>query len=386
MGTVWKAYDLKLSRTVALKFLNELGSDQARAQFEKQAKILAQLKHPSIPGVFDTGDHRGLFFIAMEFIPGRPLGAVYRELDLRVTLESMRAVCDAIAHAHAHHVLHRDLKPWNILREPDGRTHVLDFGMASHTYLGETDDRKGGFVTGTPEYLSPEQARGDKTTERTDVHGLGATLYALCTGRPPFSGLSPAEIAQRVIEDRPDPPRRHNPALPEALESLIVSSMEKDPSKRPASARELGNALQSIDAGGAMPADGAKLTYATSAGRAVVLLKVLAKDGTPIGCFPILEGDTRIGRTSGEIRLPDKTVGGEHATVTPLPGGGGVTVRDHSKNGTWIQAPRNVLKHRSGMVWFGQEFGITRYRLQVLAPDQGATDVHTMTLTHDATE
>ena len=247
MYVVWKAWDEKMRRWVALKVLKNTDRRQV-ARLDQEVHALARLTHPSVAQVYEFGRHGENRFIAMEFIDG------YR-LDLAglSKWEAAEALCDAasaVQFAHDHGILHRDLKPQNMMRTADGRVFVLDFGLAreidAEATLGTRDA-----ILGTPVYMAPEQAEGRNTevTTRTDVYALGATLYHLLTGRPPFSGGSVGEILAQVARTEPVRPRRLRPDIPSDLETIIIKAMEKDPARRYDGAGTFGSDLQRFQAG-----------------------------------------------------------------------------------------------------------------------------------------
>ncbi len=192
-GEVWKARDERLDRWVAVKLLAVHDPLQIR-RFLREATLLARLQHPSVVQVYDSGLHAGRPYLVMEYVEGRPGG--HEALDRRRAAEMVRDAARGVAHAHSQGVVHRDLKPSNLLESTDGRVKVTDFGLAKTADGGEMT--VSGSVLGTPAYMAPEQALGRPADERTDVYGLGATLFALVEGRPPFQGESVAEIIAKV--------------------------------------------------------------------------------------------------------------------------------------------------------------------------------------------
>ncbi len=245
-GTVWKAYDTRLRRIVALKIPRYRLAAIERARFEREGQACAQLRHPNIVTVFEIGTDDQLPFIAAEYVEG---------VNLREWLKSHRPtpqvsaslaaqLAKALHHAHEHDVIHRDLKPANILMDKTGRPHITDFGLAKWTTQGSelTFD---GNILGTPAYMSPEQARGNaaQVDRRADVYGLGALLYEMLTGRPLFEGQI-STILPQVIEDEPTAPRKINRAIPRDLETICVVSLEKDAVRRYQSSQDMAEDLQ----------------------------------------------------------------------------------------------------------------------------------------------
>ncbi len=239
-GEVWQAVDLELSRPVALKFLRgDAAEDLAR--FRREARLAATLSHPGIVQVYETGEHEACPFIAMQLIAGPPIGLTHPTPQ-----ESARIIRDAaraIAFAHAHGVLHRDLKPQNLLIDGDGRVFVTDFGLARPIAAGHSSLTASGMVLGTPAYLSPEQARGDASDARTDVHGLGATLYFLLGGRAPFQGRDLMETLA-LAAGAPAPPLRGiAPGLDSNLDAIVERCLEMEAARRYATAADLADDL-----------------------------------------------------------------------------------------------------------------------------------------------
>ncbi len=247
-GIVCKARDLKLDRVVAIKRLRtgDAATERDRLRFQTEAQAAARLSHPNIVKILDFGDLDGEPFLAMEYIGGRSLKERFADGPLPVS----EAVClgqqiaEALHYAHLHRVLHRDIKPGNILIDMDGRPLISDFGLAKR--LGETAGLTStGDVLGTPGYMSPEQALGERgqVTVRSDVYGLGGLLYAMVTGRPPITGGDIADTLRRVILDDPTPPRQWNSAVDRDLETIILKCLDKSPSKRYGTAAELAEEL-----------------------------------------------------------------------------------------------------------------------------------------------
>jgi len=247
MGHVYQAWELPLSRYVAIKFLKALSPDDV-ARFEREAQLAAALDHPNIIPIYEFGQSEGQHFLTMKFIDGRPLDGA--PLDERQLVAVMTSVCRAVHSANEAGVIHRDLKPANVMLTAEGRPIVLDFGLAK-TVEGSIEVSVSGMVVGTPGYMPPEQAMGQKDgiDRRSDVYSLGATLYAMVAGRPPFEADSPMEILMKVIRDEAEPPRRWNPAVSPALETIILKALEKEPQRRYATAAELADDLERLTSG-----------------------------------------------------------------------------------------------------------------------------------------
>ncbi|MBI5710299.1 MAG: protein kinase [Candidatus Eisenbacteria bacterium] len=246
-GTVYRAEDTLLGRPVALKFPHRdaLRDASARERFLREARIASVLDHPNIVVVFDVGEDRDEIFIAMQLAEGHTLRERLRAgpPPLAETLATGRAVADALAHAHARGVLHRDIKPENVIVGGDGRVKMTDFGIARRA--GETRLTEAGTLQGTWAYLAPEVIRGEGGDARSDLYALGAMLYEMCSGRPPFTGDRAETVLYRAVNDAPAPLPA---ATPPALSALVESLLAKDPERRPASAVEVADTLLHLTA------------------------------------------------------------------------------------------------------------------------------------------
>jgi eukaryotic-like serine/threonine-protein kinase len=243
MAQVYRAMDRQLERPVALKVLfPELSVDRTFVErFRREAQAAANLSHPNIVPVFDWGEDDGSYFIVMEYVEGRPLSAVLRDpqrMPPRQIATIGAGVAAALAFAHRHGVVHRDVKPGNVLITPDGDVKVTDFGIARAMNTEESLTQTGA-VMGTAAYFSPEQAEGKGVDSRSDIYSLGVVLYEMAVGRPPFTGDSPVAVASKHVRDQPVLPRQANPSVPPALEAVIMKAMAKNPDDRYGSAEEL---------------------------------------------------------------------------------------------------------------------------------------------------
>lgn len=244
MGKVYKAFDADLGRPVALKLLHAGGGDVDR--FLQEARAQARVDHPNVCKVYEAGTLEGEPYIAMQFVPGRTLAQAGQAMSLEQRIGVMRLVAEGLHAAHRQGLIHRDMKPSNIMVEEDeaGRwvPYIMDFGLA---HLEDSGQTVAGTVLGTPAYMAPEQARGDTahTDRRTDVYGLGATLYQVLSGHPPFEADSLAGVIFKVIHDEPAPPRQYAPSVPLDLETIALKCLEKDPQRRYDSARALAEDL-----------------------------------------------------------------------------------------------------------------------------------------------
>jgi hypothetical protein len=244
---VWKAWDRRLDRWVALKICMVMAdSASARERFEREALAVARLSHPGIVQVFQVGTDRGRSYLVMPYIDGRTLEGA--ELPPRRAIEVMHAVALAVEHAHAQGVVHRDLKPGNILVDRDGGVRVLDFGLAFLREQASQRLTRPGEVLGTASYMAPEQARGDPEAHETaiDVYGLGATFYFLVTGRAPFVGDRLAAVLAKVVNAELVAPSRVRPELDPRIDAVVLRAMDKDPRRRYPTAAAFAEDLQRI--------------------------------------------------------------------------------------------------------------------------------------------
>ncbi len=249
MGVVFRARQASLNRTVALKMIlaGQLADDNDVKRFHTEAEAAANLDHPGIVPIFEVGQHEGQHYFSMGFVDGKSLSQRLAEgpLPSREAAELIRRVSEAIEYAHQHGVIHRDLKPANILLDQNGNPRVTDFGLAKKLQ-GDSGLTGSGQIMGTPSYMPPEQAGGNRgdVGPAADVYALGATLYCLVTGRPPFQAATAMDTVIQVISDEPVPPRRLNTSIPRDLETICLKCLEKDTIKRYASAADFGGDLR----------------------------------------------------------------------------------------------------------------------------------------------
>lgn len=252
-GTVWKARDTSLRRLVALKLPHlQTMTEAERARFRREGQACAQLHHPNIVAVYQVGDDEGRGYISSELIEGWSLRdwlARQGRLSHVETVTLVAQLADALQHAHEQGVIHRDLKPANVLVDHQGKPHLTDFGLARWTDQSVALTMEG-HVVGTPAYMSPEQARGDAVSvdRRTDVYGLGAILYELLTGKPPFEG-DMASVINRVMNEEPPAPTKVDAKVPRDLETICLKAIEKSPAARYPSMQALGDDLRRYLAG-----------------------------------------------------------------------------------------------------------------------------------------
>ncbi|MFL1378090.1 MULTISPECIES: serine/threonine-protein kinase [unclassified Nocardiopsis] len=271
MGTVWKATDTLLNRPVAVKLLHpaQMAEPTARQRFRTEGRITAGLSHPGIAQVFDYGEEDGRAYLIMELVVGEPLSQVLKErggLTPDETLDFIGQAAQALAAAHARGVVHRDIKPGNLLVTGDGRLKLTDFGIARgdmSVTLTQT-----GMVMGTAQYISPEQASGRPATGASDLYALGVVAYECLAGEPPFTGDSPVALALAHTRDEPPSLPEH---VPDDLDELVFLLLSKDPEDRPASAGEVAHMAAVIrsDAGTGPPTPSAGFAGGVAATRVV---------------------------------------------------------------------------------------------------------------------
>src|SRR6476469_8641000 len=254
MALVYRARDRVLNRFVAVKLLREqYASDPTFLQrFTREAQAAGALSHPNIVSVYDVGQDGPDHHIVMEYVPGETLRALLdRQAPLPVVqaVEITAGILGALEYAHRNGLIHRDIKPGNVLITPQGTIKVVDFGIAK----GATDLSLtgAGLALGTAAYFSPEQAKGDRVVPQSDIYSLGVTLYEMLTGRLPFESDTDVGMAFKHISDAPIPPRQLNPAIPPALNAIVLKAMAKDPAQRFASAAQMEQALRNYAAFGA---------------------------------------------------------------------------------------------------------------------------------------
>ncbi len=232
MADVWLAEDTHLQRRIALKVLHKRFAQDREfvERFRREAEAAASLQHPNIVAVFDRGEIDGTYFIAMQFVEGRSMKEL---IDAGLTPQQASAlviqVLEAAKFAHRHNVIHRDLKPQNVIVDSEGRARVTDFGIAR---AGVSEITQTGSVMGTAHYLSPEQAQGLEVTAASDLYSVGVILYEALTRRVPFEGESAVAVALKQVSQAPQRPSALNPAVSPAMDAVVMRALEKDPSRR----------------------------------------------------------------------------------------------------------------------------------------------------------
>ncbi len=241
MGAVYRATDTILQRSVAIKILKEQTGDEVGRKIRLEAQILARLVHDNIVRLYDFGEAAGTYFFVMEEVDGSSFSRRWRQIPLAERLRVIAQTADALDYAHHQGVIHRDVKPANVLMTSLDTAKLSDFGLS----LIADEAQVSGSIKGTPHYMSPEQAKGKRLDHRTDVYALGVMLYECSTGSPPFSGPSLAVIASHV-STAPEPPRSRNPALSANLEAFILKLLEKSPEARPNSGAEVAATIREL--------------------------------------------------------------------------------------------------------------------------------------------
>jgi serine/threonine protein kinase len=246
MAEVWSAEDSQLGRKVALKLLAARFAQDAdfRERFRREASAAAAMQHPNIVSIYDRGEWDGTSYIAMELVDGHTLKQLIQErgpagpgaaIDLAIE------ILKALRYAHKRGIVHRDIKPQNVLLDEEGGLKVADFGIAR---AGASEMTETGAIVGTVQYISPEQAQGQPVSPRSDLYSVGVVLYELLTGRVPFDGEAPVSVALKQVSEPPVPPSQLRPGIPPALEHVVLRALEKDPARRYASADEFIAALE----------------------------------------------------------------------------------------------------------------------------------------------
>jgi serine/threonine-protein kinase len=260
MANVYLAEDQELGRRVAIKLLDDRHSsdDQFVERFRREAKNAAGLSHPNIVSIYDRGEAEGSYYIAMEYVEGRTL----KELlvargpsPIGIAIDYTRQILSALRFAHRNGIVHRDIKPHNVIVDGEGRVKVMDFGIAR---AGASQMTEAGSIIGTAQYLSPEQARGAPVDQSSDLYSTGVVLYELLTGGVPFTGETPVEIAMKHLSQPPEPPSARRPEVPRDLDYIVLRALAKDPAERYRTAAEMDSDLERIGRGVGVSAETAE--------------------------------------------------------------------------------------------------------------------------------
>lgn len=257
MGEVYRVLDTEIGEELALKLLRPeiTGQPQFVERFRNELKLARRISHPNICRVYHIGEHTGRYYITMEFVPGQDLMSRIRSsgpLDPAELVSVARQVCEGLAEAHRMDVIHRDLKPQNLIVDDHGKVHILDFGIARH--LGSTGMTETGVLVGTPDYMSPEQFEGTGVDARSDIYSVGAILFELATGEPPFRAPTPLAVAVKQQSTPAPDPRARNPSIPEELSRLILKCLGREKNERYQTTAELLVDLQPLEGGTAVAA------------------------------------------------------------------------------------------------------------------------------------
>jgi serine/threonine-protein kinase len=271
MADVYLAEDEELGRRVAIKILNDRhANDESFVErFRREAKNAAGLSHPNIVSIYDRGEAEGTYYIAMEYLDGRSLKELVvarGPLPIADAIQFTRQVLGALRFAHRKGVVHRDIKPHNVMADADGRLKVTDFGIAR---AGVSQMTEAGSIIGTAQYLSPEQARGAGVDQRSDLYSVGIVLYETLTGTVPFTGESPVEIAMKHLSDTPRPPSLERPEIPPDLDMVVLRALAKNPDDRFQTAEEMDAELERVAQGVGVTAETADAATAVLSGTAI---------------------------------------------------------------------------------------------------------------------
>src|SRR5918998_1095649 len=266
MANVYLAEDEELGRRVAIKILNDRhANDESFVErFRREAKHAAGLSHPNIVSIYDRGEAEGTYYIAMEFLDGKSLKELIVSrgpAPVNVAIDYARKILDALRFSHRNGIVHRDIKPHNVIVDAEGRVKVTDFGIAR---AGTSQMTEVGSIIGTAQYLSPEQAKGAPVDQTSDLYSVGIVLYELLTGKVPFSGDSPVEIAMKHISAIPEPPSTLRPEVPDDLDKVVLRALGKTPPERYPSAEEMDKDLQRV-------ADGVAVSRETDEAATMIL-------------------------------------------------------------------------------------------------------------------
>src|SRR6059058_1836101 len=254
MANVYLAEDQELGRRVAIKILDDrhAADDSFIERFRREAKNAAGLSHPNIVSIYDRGEAEGTYYIAMEYLDGRSLKELIVSrgpAPIPIAIDYARQILTALRFAHRNGIVHRDIKPHNVLVDAEGRLKVTDFGIAR---AGTSQMTEAGSIIGTAQYLSPEQAKGAPVDQTSDVYSVGIVLYEMLTGKVPFSGDTPVEIAMKHLSAPPEPPSVKRAEIPRELDLVVMRALPKDPHERYQTAEEMDADLARVASGAAV--------------------------------------------------------------------------------------------------------------------------------------
>ena len=272
MADVYLAEDQELGRRVAIKILNDrhAADDQFVERFRREAKNAAGLSHPNIVSIYDRGTAEGTYYIAMEFLDGRSLKEMIigrGPAPIKTAIDYARQILAAVGFAHRNGIVHRDIKPHNVLVSPEGRLKVTDFGIARS---GASQMTEVGSIIGTAQYLSPEQARGSPVDQTSDLYSVGVVLYEMLTGQVPFTGDTPLEIAMKHLSAVPTPPSELRPEVPHDLDLIVLRALAKNPDERYQTADEFDRDLAQVAEGLPVAAETSDAATAVLAGSGIL--------------------------------------------------------------------------------------------------------------------
>jgi len=250
MGDIYKAVQEPLNRVVALKVLPpQLSRDEEFAKrFEIEAKAISLMEHQNIVSIYEYGEEDGYRFIAMQFVDGMDLGSYITEtrlISIPEIIDFSKQICRGLRYAHSRNIIHRDIKPQNVLLDKNKVVHISDFGIAK--IFSTADITMTGSAVGTPEYMSPEQAQGKKLDAQTDIYSLGILMYEMLTRRPPFTANNSMAVAYKQVHEQPMPPSVKRKDTPKRLELIILKALKKEKHERYESVEELLEHLDSVD-------------------------------------------------------------------------------------------------------------------------------------------
>ncbi|GAA4054203.1 Stk1 family PASTA domain-containing Ser/Thr kinase [Nonomuraea soli] len=320
MAEVYRARDIRLDRIVAIKTLrSDLARDHTfQARFRREAQSAASLNHPAVVAVYDTGEDSSegapVPYIVMEYVDGRTLRDLLRQdrhLMPERAAELVDGILRALDYSHRGGIVHRDIKPANVMITRNGDVKVMDFGIARAMADSAATMTQTAQVIGTAQYLSPEQARGERVDARSDIYSTGCVFYELLTGQPPFTGDSPVAIAYQHVREEPIPPSQINPEIPRWADAIVLKAMAKDPAHRYQSAAEMRADIQRAMTG--QPVDAQTMAMATSGTRMMTSTQAGPATGRTSAIPPYEYGDGQGGGRGGRRRAAGGGGGGKVA-------------------------------------------------------------------------